>query len=190
MEWRHIDTIEGNFEVSDTGLVRNATTGNVLKCRVAKCGYAMAHFRANRKQWLKYVHRLVAMAFIPNPDGKPFVNHIDGDKTNNNVDNLEWVTPKENSIHAYRTGLSSDAVEKMIAATRNRTPERCREIAAKGIKKRMRPVVRNDGVIYPSIKDAAEAIESTPGCVHNTLSGRYKTTAGYSFSYYYREEKR
>lgn len=184
MEWRRIDTVEGNFEVSDTGLVRNAVTGNVFKCRVTKNGYKMAHFTANRKQWLKYVHRLVALAFIPNPENKPFVNHIDGDKTNNNVSNLEWVTPKENSLHAYRTGLNSDAVAKMIEGNKKRSPESFHEGAKKARLKTAKAVVRNDGVVYPSIHAAAEDIGSTPGNVHNTLSGRYKTTAGYSFSYY------
>lgn len=53
------------------------------------------------------VHRLVAMAFIPNPYGKETVNHIDGDKTNNNVSNLEWASQKENQRHKWRTGLAN-----------------------------------------------------------------------------------
>jgi hypothetical protein len=52
-----------------------------------------------------YVHRLVAMVFIPNPDGLPQVNHVDGDKSNNNRSNLEWVSQSENHLHAFRTGL-------------------------------------------------------------------------------------
>lgn len=59
----------------------------------------------NNCQETHYVHRLVAQSFVPNPDNKPEVNHIDGDRLNNNVSNLEWVTSSENSFHASATGL-------------------------------------------------------------------------------------
>ena len=68
-------------------------------------GYKIVWMNIKGKQKHYYLHRLIAEAFIPNPDNKPQVNHIDGNKTNNNVENLEWVTSKENVHHAIRTGL-------------------------------------------------------------------------------------
>jgi len=68
-------------------------------------GYYYVCLSKNGKVRKFKVNRLVAQAFIPNPDNKPFVNHIDGDKLNNNVNNLEWCTQSENMLHAYKYGL-------------------------------------------------------------------------------------
>ena len=75
----------------------------------------------------RMVHRLVAEHFIPNPHNKPQVNHKDGDKTNNRMDNLEWVTPSENGQHAYRTELSKPSVNQRRSAMKL-TDEQRREI--------------------------------------------------------------
>ena len=104
--WKAIEGYEGLYEVSTQGRVRNIKRGGRLKalCKVAH-GYIAVNLNKEgvKKQYL--VHRLVAKAFIPNPENKPQVNHKDGTKSNNSVGNLEWMTSSENLNHARDTGL-------------------------------------------------------------------------------------
>lgn len=107
--WKPISGYETTYEVSDGGLVRSlggrrGTHGKVLKGFNYK-GYRKVDLCINSKKRTFQVHRLVAEAFIPNPDNLPKVNHIDGVKHNNAVSNLEWCTHTENMHHAWRTGL-------------------------------------------------------------------------------------
>ena len=98
------DIIEAsNYEVSNTGLVRNKNTGKILKGRLSKSGYLQVSIKIDETNKFanRYIHRLVALYFIANPENKREVNHKDGDKENNNIDNLEWVTSSENQIHKH-----------------------------------------------------------------------------------------
>ena len=80
--------------------------GGFVKPVVSKDGYLRVRLNSTVKNTMYFVHRLVAQAFIPNPDNRPQVNHIDGNKLNNDVSNLEWVTAKDNIHHAWSVGLS------------------------------------------------------------------------------------
>lgn len=104
--WKRIiiDGVETNYSVSNVGNIRNEITKRNLIPHMHK-GYTRISITVNGKQYSILVHILVARAFIDNPDNKPYVNHIDGIKTNNSVINLEWCTPSENSIHAHKIGL-------------------------------------------------------------------------------------
>lgn len=98
-EWRPVKDYEGLYEVSNTGKVRNAVTKRELVAKLDKYGYRHLGLRAlgRKRKWIT-VHRLVAVAFIPNPDNKESIDHINTVKTDNRVENLRWVTNMEN-IH-------------------------------------------------------------------------------------------
>lgn len=107
-EWRAIPGFE-RYEVSDDGRVRTKATGIERKLTVKDCvrsrGYVRVRLQAAPGRSREFgVHRLVALAFIANPEAKREVNHIDHDKANNHVSNLEWVTPKENAAAAVAAG--------------------------------------------------------------------------------------
>lgn len=94
----------GNYSVSDDGIVVNATTGTVKRPTLNKSnGYLYVDLYREGKRAKRPVHRLVAEAFVPNPEGKPTVDHADGDRTNNSADNLRWATFSEQNSR-FATG--------------------------------------------------------------------------------------
>jgi len=119
--WKDIEGYEGFFMVSNQGRVKSLDRviehpnhglclikGKLRKLPINDKGYHKVGLNKDGKTKKFSVHRLVAQAFIPNPESKPQVNHIDGVKTNNNVSNLEWVTNYENAYHAIDMGLHNN----------------------------------------------------------------------------------
>lgn len=103
--WKPVPDMEEYFEVSSLGRVRNKRTQNFITGDINSAGYCRVMIQANGISKRYFRHRLVATVFIPNPQNKPFVNHINGDKSDNSVINLEWVTQSENEKHAFKLGL-------------------------------------------------------------------------------------
>lgn len=154
--WKDIKGYD-NYEVSTEGQVRNKKTGLILKPRVNRGGYLSVVLYSNGKAISKYIHRLVAEAFIPNPENKPEVNHIDEDKTNNRVENLNWMTGKENINYGTRTERTQIPIYALY-------PDDTDEY-------------------FPSTHAAARELGLWQAHIVDVLKGRFKTTGGLRFEY-------
>lgn len=149
--WKDVKGYEGLYQVSNLGHVRSLKYGKerVLKEGTDRDGYLHVGLCLNCCQKTYKVHRLVADVFISNPNNLPQVNHIDGNKTNNNVENLEWCTQKQNIHHAHNTGLHP---KKLV-------PIHCNEL----------------NIDFASIGEAAKYFGCGDSCIHNILKGKYKS---------------
>ena len=154
--WKDIKGFD-NYEVSDVGEVRNKKSGRVLKLVPDKYGYLTVHLCSNSKKINKKVHRLVATAFIPNPDNKSQVNHINEIKTDNRVENLNWMTNQENMNWGTRIERTQKAVYALYS----------------------------DGTdeYFPSATMAARELGLYQGSIVHVLKGQQKTTGGLRFEY-------
>lgn len=134
-EWKDIEGFEGFYKISNLGNVMSMggwcgtskRNQMIRSTSLTKDGYVKVRLMRNGKDRTSRIHRLVAEAFIPNPENKKTVNHIDGVKTNNNVVNLEWADRSEQMHHAYKLGLKT----AMIGSTNTQaklTDEQVREI--------------------------------------------------------------
>ena len=111
-----------NYEITKDGNIRNKNTKKIRKISRGKMGYPVISLIKDGKMYLRTIHVIMARQFIPNPDNLPQVNHKDGNKGNYALSNLEWVTERENMIHARMTGLhKSDGDKRILQYDKNMT---------------------------------------------------------------------
>lgn len=172
--WKAVTGTKGLIEVSNEGRARSLLGGvpRVLKTQADNRGYHRIRVTIERVKMSYRVHREVAKAFIENPDNLPQVNHKDGDKNNNSVSNLEWVTNRDNAHHAIENGLWDSVLEG----------------AKRENESRKKPIIayRIDGEYpctryYDSISEAERDIGSRHICA--VLKGQRSHTKGWAFQY-------
>lgn len=170
--WKDIQGYEGKYQVSNYGRVKSLIGTNqkprekILTPGVNPQGYLHVSLCVNRRMKGYRVHRLVAEEFIPNPENKKEVNHIDGDKKNNTVDNLEWVTPKENMRHASINGLLNNKGKNNPMY--GKTGSKC--------KNSKKVVCLTTNEVFESIKEAEEHYQTSRNCISSCLRNKQKTT--------------
>lgn len=169
--WKPIEGYEGLYEVSNLGRVaslnyRRSKRRGILGGGKSAAGYPVVMVVKDGVQKLVYVHRLVAEAFIENPENKPQVNHKDGNKSNNRIDNLEWATGKENMAHAVRTGLAD--CESGLSAAIKKTSRKVALLDANG----------NVEKIYPSLSKAAREHKIGHTTIQKCADGLVQTAGG------------
>ena len=170
--WKDISGYEGRYKVSNLGNVKSLKyfhhNKEALLVGGIKHGYRQVILAKEYKVKYKSVHRLVAEAFIPNPCNKPQINHIDGNKLNNNVSNLEWCTQKENQEHAYRIGL-----QKSISTKKNKYSKKIKQY----------DLYNNYLEKYDAIHEAARINNLNPGDISKCCQMKRKQVGGYIWRY-------
>lgn len=185
--WRPIGNSDV-YEVSDQGRVKSKNYlghgyERILRLNPDHKGYLRVRIYLNGVRKTCKVHRLVAEAFLPNPANLPQVNHLDGDKRNNDVGNLEWTTARDNVAHAYRNGLKEN--NRLFAQKLGSTVGKA--ALRKAMEKHFVPVTATniatgETLSFDSIKEAAETLGLRQSNIGANVRGRAKSCGGYVFA--------
>lgn len=187
-EWRDIEGYAGLYQVSDRGavksLARDVPIGDhgfchhderIMSCHSNGHGYLRVMLSKDGEKTNKYVHRLVAEAFLVRPDGMDYVDHVDGNRSNNAASNLRYCTQRQNIHYSIESGRLS--TEENIKHLQTDEAKRAQRDSAR------KPVLRSDGVMFESANDAAKEMGCTRQAVSRAARGESKTCNGYAFKY-------
>lgn len=167
--WKDIPNYEGKYQISNLGNIRHFGKTKLIKQQINKDDYSIVSLRNGKTKKTYRVHRLVAKAFIPNPENKPQINHIDGNKRNNCVINLEWVNASENIRHAHKIGIYNQKQHSM---------------AMNKYKKKVAKIKNGKIVeLYESLSLASQLNNVSKQCIHNAIKNPNYTCVGFEWKY-------
>lgn len=180
-KWKDIVGYENEYQINQFGEIRTLKNSpklkkyDVLKPQISKRnGYVYQMLYKNGKEKLLRVHRLVAMAFLPNPNNLPQVNHKDGNKQNNSVDNLEWCEQSDNMKHAYKNGLQTPSENQRKAI-----------INTNKLKQKKVCQIKDGEVIntFSGISEASRQTKISISCISRCCNLKRKSTNGYEWRF-------
>lgn len=170
---KFIEGYEKMYGVDEEGNVYSHYSKKVLSQKLSR-GYPQVQLYKDGRRKFHYVHRLVAKAFLNEEDGKTFINHIDGDKLNNNAGNLEWCTQSENQKHAYKLGLQKPNISKAQSMSAKKNSIKVNQYTKDG------ELIKT----YSSMSEAKEALEfSSVTMISECCRGLRETAKGFRWSY-------
>ena len=177
--WKPVEGLEDKYLVSNLGRFFSKTRNAIMKQQTDKDGYCVIGLGGK----ICRAHRIVAQAFIPNPDNLPHINHKDGNKENNNIENLEWCTPEYNNKYKYLLGYRNKSFKMSEKAKKHLSEIR----KGKGLlgennnAKKVRCI--ETGKEYSCAREAEKEIGVSKGCVAHCAKGYIKTSGGFHWEY-------
>lgn len=189
VEWKPIVGFESEYLVSNDGQIFSFHQNRILMGKLSRQGYMRVCLCKNGFHKNEAIHRIVAKAFIPNPDNKPTVNHINEIKTDNRVENLEWATVAEQNVHGTRIARAVAHTDWKMRSTKiDYFAVAAKHDYQNQTKKQMKAVLQcdKDGVFiarFDSLAMAARSMGIKPSHICCCLKGRRKSCGGYLWKY-------